>query len=315
LQIGERASCVCAAPDNMAYRRTLRREVACTGIGLHSGRPVRLRLLPAPAEHGIRFARTDVGVEVPATLGHIGGQDHATTLRGDGVSIGTVEHLLGALYGMGVDDVRVEVDGPEVPVLDGSAAPFVILLHEAGLRPLAVPRLHIRVKEAVEVVRGGKSARLVPCDHFEIAYSIGFDHPLLRHQALSLRVTPRSFTEALAPARTFGFLREVEMLRKSGLALGGSLENAVVIGETGVLNNKLRFEDEFVRHKILDAVGDLALLGHPLLGRLEATKAGHALHAAVAQKLLATQDAWDLVPGGAPAPSPVAAPALEPARA
>jgi UDP-3-O-[3-hydroxymyristoyl] N-acetylglucosamine deacetylase len=155
----------------------------------------------------------------------------------------------------------------------------------------------------------------VPSDHFEIAYSIGFDHPLLRHQALSLRVTPRSFTEALAPARTFGFLREVEMLRKSGLALGGSLENAVVIGETGVLNNKLRFDDEFVRHKILDAVGDLALLGHPLLGRLEATKAGHALHAAVAQKLLATPDAWDLVPGGVPAPSPAAAPALHPASA
>ncbi len=299
----------------MVYRRTLRREVACTGIGLHSGRPVRLRLLPAPAEHGIRFARTDVGVEVPATLGHIGGQDHATTLSSDAVSIGTVEHLLAALYGLGVDDVRVEVDGPEVPVLDGSAAPFVILLHEAGLRPLAVPRLHIRVKEAVEVVRGGKSARLVPCDHFEIAYSIGFDHPLLRHQALSLRVTPRTFTEALAPARTFGFLREVEMLRKSGLALGGSLENAVVIGETGVLNNKLRFDDEFVRHKILDAVGDLALLGHPLLGRLEATKAGHTLHAAVAQKLLATTDAWDLVPGGVPVASAVAAPALQPSSA
>ena len=147
------------------------------------------------------------------------------------------------------------MDGPEVPVLDGSAAPFVILLHEAGLRPLAVPRLHLKVLEPVEVVHGGKRARLAPADHFEVGYSIGFDHPLLRHQALSLRLTPRSFTEAIAPARTFGFLREVEMLRKSGLALGGSLENAVVIGETGVLNNKLRFEDEFVRHKILDAVG------------------------------------------------------------
>ena len=148
------------------------------------------------------------------------------------------------------------------------------------------------------MVHGSKSARLRPADHFEVGYAIGFDHPLLRHQAFSLRVTPRSFTEAIAPARTFGFLREVEMLRKSGLALGGSLENAVVIGETGVLNNKLRFEDEFVRHKILDAVGDLALLGHPLLGRLEATRAGHALHAAVAQKLLATPGAFELVPGG-----------------
>jgi UDP-3-O-[3-hydroxymyristoyl] N-acetylglucosamine deacetylase len=286
----------------MGYRRTLRREVACTGIGLHSGRAVRLQLRPAPADHGIRFRRTDVGVEIPATLQHLGGQDHATTLQREGVSIGTVEHLLAALAGLGIDDVLVEVDGPEVPVLDGSAAPFVILLHEAGLRPLAVPRLHLKVLEPVEVVHGTKRARLSPADHFEISYEIGFDHPLLRHQAFSLRVTRQTFTEAVAPARTFGFLREVELLRKSGLALGGSLENAVVIGETGVLNNKLRFEDEFVRHKILDAVGDLALLGHPLMGRLEATRAGHALHAAVAHKLVATPSAWALVPhAGLPA--------------
>jgi UDP-3-O-[3-hydroxymyristoyl] N-acetylglucosamine deacetylase len=301
----------------MGYRRTLRREVACTGIGLHSGRAVRLCLRPAPAEHGIRFLRTDVGVEIPATLQNLGGQDHATTLSRDGVSIGTVEHLLAALGGLGVDDVRVEVDGPEVPVLDGSAAPFVILLHEAGLRPLAVPRRHLRVLEPIEVVRGGKSVRLVPADHFEVSYTIGFDHPLLRHQTLSLRVTPRTFTEGVAPARTFGFLREVETLRRNGLALGGSLENAVVIGETGVLNNKLRFEDEFVRHKILDAVGDLALLGHPLVGRLEATKAGHALHAAVAHKLAATPSAWELVPSPViPAlEGGVTEPRLRPARA
>ena len=301
----------------MVYRRTLRREVACTGIGLHSGRPVRLRLRPAPAEHGIRFVRTDVGVEIPANLAHIGAQDHATTLQKDGVSIGTVEHLLAALLGLGVDDALVEVDGPEVPVLDGSAAPFVILLHEAGLRPLAAPRLHLKVRRPVEVVHGTKAARLVPAEHFEIRYSIGFDHPLLRHQAFSVRLTPRAFTDQVAPARTFGFLREVELLRKNGLALGGSLENAVVIGETGVLNNKLRFEDEFVRHKVLDAVGDLALLGHPLLGRLEATKAGHALHAAVARKLVATPDAWELVPAGAAAfePAAAAAPALQTAEA
>jgi len=304
----------------MVYRRTLRRDVACTGIGLHSGRPVRLRLRPAPAEHGIRFLRTDVGVTIPATLAHIGAQDHATTLRRDGVSVGTVEHLLAALYGLGVDDALVEVDGPEVPVLDGSAAPFVILLHEAGLRPLAVPRLYLKVLRPVEAVHGAKSARLVPSDHFELRYTIGFDHPLLRHQALALRVSGRSFSDAIAPARTFGFLREVELLRKSGLALGGSLENAVVIGETGVLNNKLRFEDEFVRHKILDAIGDLALLGRPLLGRLEATKAGHALHAAVAQKLLATPGAYELVPAlGAAAteakPSTAPAAALRPAEA
>jgi UDP-3-O-[3-hydroxymyristoyl] N-acetylglucosamine deacetylase len=300
----------------MVYRRTLKREAACTGIGLHSGKPVRLRLRPAPAEHGIRFVRTDIGVEIPATLAHIGAQDHATTLQKDGVSIGTVEHLLAALSALGVDDVLVEVDGPEVPVLDGSAAPFVMLLHEAGLRVLAVPRLYIKVRQPVEVVHGGKSARLIPSDHFEVRYTIGFDHPLLRHQALSLRLSGRAFTDSIAPARTFGFLREVELLRKSGLALGGSLENAVVIGETGVLNNKLRFADEFVRHKILDAVGDLALLGRPLIARFEATKAGHALHAAVGRRLLASPHAFELVPAIGALPAGVAAGgALQPVEA
>ena len=303
----------------MAYRRTLKREVGCTGIGLHSGKPVRLSLRPAPAEHGIRFLRTDVGVEIPATLEHLASQDHATTLSRDGVSIGTVEHLLSALLGLGVDDALVEVDGPEIPVLDGSAAPFVILLHEAGLKPLAVARQYLKVLKTVEVVRGGKLARLSPADHFEVSYTIGFDHHLLRHQALSMRISPRTYSEGIAPARTFGFMRDVETMRRSGLALGGSLENAVVIGETGVLNNKLRFEDEFVRHKILDAIGDLALLGCPLVGRFEARKAGHALHAAVARKLLATEDAWALVSSpGIPAldePQPAPALVLKPSRA
>lgn len=279
----------------MAYRRTLKRAVGCTGIGLHSGKPVRLQLRPAPAEHGVVFRRTDLGVEIPATLDHLARLDHATTLSRDGASVETVEHLLSALQALGVDDVVVEVDGPEVPIMDGSAAPFVILIHEAGLRPLATPRRYLKILKPVEVVRGSKSARLVPADHFEISYAIGFDHPLLRHQAIAVRVTPEAFVESIAPARTFGFLREVETLRRNGLALGGSLENAVVIGESGVLNNKLRFEDEFVRHKVLDAIGDLGLLGHPVVGRLEASRAGHALHAAVARELLSTPDAWALV--------------------
>jgi UDP-3-O-[3-hydroxymyristoyl] N-acetylglucosamine deacetylase len=278
----------------MAYRRTLKRDVGCTGIGLHSGRAVRLRLLPAPAEHGIRFHRTDVDVEIPASLACLSRQDHATTLSKDGVSVDTVEHLLSALYALGVDDAIVEVDGPEIPILDGSAAPFVILIHEAGLKPLAAPRRYLKILKPVEVIRGNKRARLSPASHFNVSYTIGFDHPLLRHQAVSVRITPRNFVDGVAPARTFGFLRDVEAMRKNGLALGGSLENAVVIGETGVLNNKLRFEDEFVRHKVLDAVGDLALLGHPIVGHLEAVKAGHALHAAVARKLLATPEAFSL---------------------
>jgi UDP-3-O-[3-hydroxymyristoyl] N-acetylglucosamine deacetylase len=279
----------------MSYRRTLKRSVGCTGIGLHSGKPVRLDLRPAPAGQGIRFRRTDVGVEIPATLEHLGGLDHATRLARDGVCVDTVEHLLSALFALGVDDATVEVDGPEVPVLDGSAAPFVILIHEAGLRPLPAARRHLKILRPVEVVRGAKSIRISPADHFRVTYSIGFDHPLLRHQAVSLRVTGETFVEGVAPARTFGFLRDVETLRRSGLALGGSLENAVVIGETGVLNNKLRFEDEFVRHKVLDAIGDLSLLGHPVVGHLEAVKAGHALHAALALKLRQTPEAWTLV--------------------
>lgn len=279
----------------MTYRRTLRNEVGCTGIGLHTGKPVRLRLLPAPAGHGIQFHRTDVGATIPARIANLARLDHATTLSADGVSIETVEHLLSALCGLGVDDARVEVDGPEVPILDGSAAPFVILIHEAGLRPLAAPREYLKVLAPVEVVRGAKSARLLPADSLRISYSIGFDHPLLRHQAVAVRVTPETYAEAIAPARTFGFLRDVETMRRNGLALGGSLENAVVIGESGVLNTKLRFEDEFVRHKVLDAIGDLALLGHPVVAHLEAVKAGHALHAALAQKLLETPGAWALV--------------------
>ena len=279
----------------MSYRRTLKREVACTGIGLHSGRPVRLRLKPASAGHGIRFVRCDVGVEIPADLASLTRLDHATTLARGGVTIETVEHLLSALQALGVDDVRVEVEGPEVPILDGSAAPFVILIHEAGLKPLAMQRRYLKVLRPVEVVRGLKSARLSPDDNFRVSYTIGFDHPLLRHQALSLRVTSQSYVDGIAAARTFGFLRDVETLRRNGLALGGSLDNAIVIGESGVLNNKLRFEDEFVRHKVLDAIGDLSLLGHPVVGHLEAVKAGHALHAALTLKLQQTPQAWTLV--------------------
>jgi UDP-3-O-[3-hydroxymyristoyl] N-acetylglucosamine deacetylase len=259
-----------------------------------------------------------VGVEIPASLAWLSRQDHATTLSRDGVSVETVEHLLAALFALGVDDASIEVSGPEIPILDGSAAPFVLLIHEAGTRPHKEARQYLKVTKPVEVVRGSKVARLSPADHFEVSYTIGFDHPLLRHQGRTVRITAETFVEELAPARTFGFLRDVETMRKNGLALGGSLENAVVIGETGVLNNALRFEDEFVRHKAMDAVGDLALLGHPLLARLEAVKAGHALHAALAQKLLATRDAFELVESSrlagiefAPAP----APGWKPARA
>lgn len=278
----------------MNYRATLRRTVTCTGIGLHTGRPVHLALKPAPAGYGVRFLRTDVGVEIPARVEYLARLDHATTLSRDGVSIDTVEHLLSALRGLGVDDVRVELDGPEVPVLDGSAAPFVERLVAAGLRRLDVPRTYLKVLEPVAVSAGAKSIVLRPADDFSVTYTIAFDHPLLRHQSTSLRITPALYAEAIAPARTFGFLSEVERLRRAGLARGGSLDNAVVFGADSVLT-PLRFEDECVRHKILDAIGDLALLGHPLLGHLEVVKGGHALHAALARRLIESPEAWTLV--------------------
>jgi UDP-3-O-[3-hydroxymyristoyl] N-acetylglucosamine deacetylase len=283
--------------------------VSCTGIGLHSGRPACLSLHPAPAGHGIRFVRSDLGAEVPATLDNLDGVEYATTLSCDGASVGTVEHLLSALYAIGVDDVRVEVDGPEVPILDGSSAPFVLLIHQAGLRAHAVPRRAMTLLRPVEVHLDGKWARLLPAPAFSVSYTIAFDHPLLRHQAVDLDVTLESFVEQIAPARTFGFLSEVEALQRQGLARGGSLENAIVIGESAILNGALRFEDECVRHKVLDAIGDLALLGHPLVARLEAYKAGHAVHVALARALMARPECWTLVsrtPAARPSP-PLAA--------
>jgi len=277
----------------MTHRATLKRPVDCEGTGLHCGRSVRMQLKPAAAGHGVRFVRTDCGVEIPASVEYLARLDHATRLSRDGAAIHTVEHLLAALRAMGVDDVLVALDGPEVPVLDGSSEPFVRLIQTAGLRSHDVARQHIKILEVVEVQRGDASVRVTPADDFRVSYTIAFDHPLLRRQSASYAVTAESFASAIAPARTFGFLSEVDALRRNGLALGATLDNAVVIGEHGLLN-PLRFEDEFVRHKILDAIGDLSLLGHPLLGHVEAWRAGHALHAALARKLLATPQAWSL---------------------
>jgi UDP-3-O-[3-hydroxymyristoyl] N-acetylglucosamine deacetylase len=301
----------------MTAQRTLKRPISCAGIGLHSGNKVTLVLRPAPADHGIRFVRTDLGgIEIPATVAHVGGIQYATGLARDAASVETVEHLLAALSALGVDNVRIELDFPEVPIMDGSAAPFVYLIQEAGVRRLPAPRRFLKVLRPIALSQGDKHIALYPSDHLKVTYSISFDHPLLRHQSRTIRVTEESFIEEIAPARTFGFLKEVEMLRRRGLALGGSLENAVVLGETGVLNNPLRFEDEFVRHKILDVLGDLALVGHPIVGHLVAHRGGHALHTAFAAKVLECRDAWRLVePEAAPAGVPVAAPAVNPAAA
>jgi UDP-3-O-[3-hydroxymyristoyl] N-acetylglucosamine deacetylase len=186
--------------------------------------------------------------------------------------------------------------------MDGSAAPFIYLIHEAGVKTLASPRKYLKIIRPIAMSRGDKRIALYPSDHFKVTYSISYDHPLLRHQSRTLRITEESFIEEVAPARTFTFLKDVEMLRQNGLALGGSLENAIVLGETGVLNNALRFEDEFVRHKILDAVGDLALVGYPVIGHLVAHRAGHALHTEFAAKILEERQAWRLVEAAAEGP-------------
>jgi UDP-3-O-[3-hydroxymyristoyl] N-acetylglucosamine deacetylase len=276
---------------------------------------VTLALKPAPADHGIRFRRLDIGAEIAATVDHVASIHYATGLAMGAATVGTVEHLLAALVSQGVDNVLVEVSHPEVPIMDGSAAPFVYLIQEAGLRRLAAPRKYLQVLRPIELVRGDKRIAIYPGDRFKISYTISFDHPLLRHQARTIEITPDVFAEELAPARTFGFLKEVEMMRQRGLALGGSLENAIVLGDTGALNT-LRFDDEFVRHKILDVVGDLALVGYPLLGTLVVERGGHGLHTAFAAKILEETDAWQLVeapatgavlPLGAPAPATRAA--------
>src|SRR4026208_1642480 len=280
----------------MNAQRTLRRPVSCSGIGLHSGNKVTWSLKPAPADSGIRFQRSDLGgLEIPAIVTHLGGIQYQTGLTREAVSVETVEHLLAALTALGIDNVIAELNSPDVPTLAGSAAPFVYLVNEAGIRRLQAPRRYLKVLRPISLTQGDRRIALYPSDHFKVTYSISFDHPLLRHQSRTMRITEESFVEDIAPARTFGFLKEVEMLRQRGLALGGSLDNAIVLGETGVLNNALRFEDEFVRHKILDVIGDLSLVGYPVVGHLVAHRGGHALHTAFAAKILEEVDAWRLV--------------------
>ena len=291
--------------------------MTCAGIGLHSGRKVTLSLRPAVPGSGIRFRRQDLGgLEVPADVNHIGAINYATGLMRDAVRVDTVEHLLAALVSLGIDNVTVELNSPEVPIMDGSASPFVYLIHEAGVKELDAPRRYLKVHRPISLTRGDKRIAIYPSDHFKVTYSIAFDHPLLRHQSRTIRLTADSFVDEIAPARTFTFLKEVEMLRQRGLARGGSLENAVVIGDTGVLNNALRFDDEFVRHKILDVVGDMALVGYPVIGHLVAHRGGHALHTSFAAQILEESEAWTLVDGGTVAGTDRAAVALPvPARA
>ena len=277
-------------------QKTLRKDIECAGIGLHSGVRVAMRMRPAPPNSGIVFRRLDKGgAEIPARQEYLQRSNLATTLSKNDVSIGTVEHILSAAGGLGIDNLIVEVEGAEVPILDGSAAPFIYLMHEAGVRVQQASRQFIKILEPLRIEEDDKFVAIYPSDRFKISYTIDFEHPLIGVQRQTFVVTPRCFTEQIAPARTFGFLREVEALRRAGFALGGSMENAIVVGNNSILNNQLRFEDEFVRHKILDAIGDLMLAGAPILGHVVAYRAGHALHAGLVEEIERHAEAWRMV--------------------
>jgi len=277
-------------------QRTLQRNVETQGVGLHSGKLVSLRLLPAVANTGIVFVRTDLeNREVPARVEWVAQQELAMSLRRDGAQVQTVEHLLAALYATGVDNVRVELNGPEIPVFDGSSRMFLHLIDEAGVKNLAAFQSTLVVRRSVRVAspKGDRFVLVEPSDAFEVDYSIDFNHALVGRQRVALDVTEESFRSELSTARTFCFLKDVEAMRARGLALGGSLESAVVIGEDGFLSSP-RMKDEFVRHKALDVVGDLALLGFRIRGRVVAQCAGHALHAELVRALLRDHAAWTI---------------------
>jgi UDP-3-O-[3-hydroxymyristoyl] N-acetylglucosamine deacetylase len=282
----------------MYYRQTLATPVEMRGVGLHSGSPVRMRLRPAEAGAGVVFVRLDAGaIAIPANLAHAGPSFYATVLVKDGVTVSTIEHLMAALYALQVDDVTIELDGPEVPILDGSARPFVEAVLRAGVRELDRPRQYLTVVRPVGVTNEDKRVVVYPCREYRVTYAIDFEHPLLHYQELTASLWSReAFIEKLAPARTFTLEREIEALRRAGLARGGSLDNAVVVARDRILNPDLRFADEFVRHKMLDLTGDLSLLGYPLRGHVVAYRAGHDMHARLARRLRDATDCWYLTP-------------------
>ena len=284
----------------MLRQHTVKRPTRASGVGLHSGQKVNLVLHPAAPDTGIVFRRVDFDppVDLPVSAEAVSDTRLASCLVRDGVRISTVEHLMSALWGMGIDNLYVEVDAPEIPIMDGSAGTFIFLLQSAGVQDQSVPRRFLRVRSVVEVTDGDKWARLEPWDGFCIDFSIAFGHPAVDRSPTRVVIdfAKASYVKEVARARTFGFTHDIELMRASGLAQGGSLDNAIVMDEYRVLNSDgLRFADEFVRHKILDAIGDLYLLGHPLLGRFSANKSGHALNNALLRALLADRQAWEWV--------------------
>src|SRR5918996_1683830 len=284
----------------MLKQRTLKSLIKASGVGLHTGQKVRITLRPAPPDTGIVFRRIDLAtpVDIPAHAELVGEARLASTLVQGEVKIHTVEHLMSALSGLGIDNAFVDLDAPELPIMDGSASPYALLLQQAGLEEQGVPKRFLRVKKSIEVREGDKWARLEPYEGFKLSFSIDFRHPVIERSTQSVTVdfAETSYLKEIARARTFGFMHEVEDLKDSGLALGGGLDNAVVLGEEGGLNSKgLRLADDFIRHKLLDAMGDLYLLGRPLLGAFTAHKSGHALNNRLARTALADAAALEVV--------------------
>ena len=294
----------------MLKQRTLKNPIRATGIGLHTGKKVLMVLRPAAANSGIVFRRTDLegAPDIPARAENVGETTLGTTLVKDGAKVSTIEHLLSALAGLGIDNVVIELSAGEVPIMDGSAGPFVFLLQSAGIEEQNAPKRFVRIRKSVRVEEDGKWARFDPYDGFKVNFEIEFDHPVFkrRSQVASMDFSTTTFLREVSRARTFGFMRDLEFMRSHNLALGGNLENAIVLDDYRILNEDgLRYEDEFVKHKILDAIGDLYLLGHSLIGEFSGYKSGHGLNNRLLRALIADRAAWEDVTFETPADAPI----------
>ena len=296
IRISGRAANLTSTPSILTYEQTIRAAVECSGVGLHSGAPVSMRILPAPTGTGIVFRRTDLdGFEIEATGRNVARVSYATSLMKKGVLISTTEHMLSAFIGMGLDNAIVELDNLELPILDGSALPFVEMIRKVGIRKQRRVRKYLKICREVEMREGNKFIAVYPSDAYSVSYAINFPHPLIGKETFEVELTNGSYLKHVAPARTFGSRQDEQAMRNMGLIRGASSENCIVLTREGIENGPLRFPDEFVRHKILDLVGDLALLGKQVLGKVVADRAGHAMHTALVSRILRDKTLWEEV--------------------
>ncbi|MFC1533823.1 UDP-3-O-acyl-N-acetylglucosamine deacetylase [Thermodesulfobacteriota bacterium] len=287
---------ICNRELGVGYKqRTVRDNVSCTGIGLHSGEKARLTIKPAPPDSGIKFIRKDLSGHrvINVHFENVVNTHMSTTIGINGNKVSTIEHLMAAFFGFGIDNAIVEIDGPEVPIMDGSSAPFIFLLKSVGIKELKKPKQFIVIKKTIKIQEGNRSIRIDPSKELKISFTIDFHHPLINNQKYELSFSGRDFINEISRARTFGFLKDIQTLKEAGLAKGGSLDNAIVVDNFRILNEDgLRYKDEFVRHKILDFIGDLAIIGSPIIGHFQVHKSGHSLNQAMLKKLIANKRYW-----------------------